>query len=54
MSREKLLEDVLALEEWIDRYTDTTDPERVETRKLLWSCLDWRLRQLARWERSAA
>lgn len=54
MSREQLLEDVLSLEEWIDRYTDTTDPERVETRQLLWSCLDWRLRLLAHRERSVA
>ena len=54
MSRAKLLEDVFNLEQWIDRYTDTTDPERVDTRELLWSCLEWRLRELAHRDRSAA
>lgn len=54
MSRAQLLRDVQNLEQWIDRYTDTTDPERTHTRKLLWSCLEWRLRKLNQQESSAA
>lgn len=54
MSRTQLQEDVRNLQEWIDRYTDTTDPERNETRELLWSCLEWRLRRLQQGQSSAA
>lgn len=53
MSRAQLLQDVRNLQHWIDRYTDTTDPERTRTREVLWSCLEWRLRQLQRSDSAA-
>lgn len=47
MKEEQLLEQVRNLQDWIDRYTDTTHPELVATREVLWRCLEWRLLALA-------
>jgi len=47
MKEHELLDQVRVLQEWIDRYTDTTHPDLVATRQLLWSCLEWRLQALA-------
>ena len=54
MNQDRLLEQVRNLQDWIDRYTDTTHPELVATRELLWRCLEWRLQDLAEMESEAA
>lgn len=50
----QLLKEVRRLQDQIDRFTDSRNPEAIARRKQLWACLEWRLHKLAELERAEA